>query len=534
MKKTSRIARTVLAALLFSGVANAAIISEFVADGVNAPGISGFNLTDSTPGQTRYYTNETYNGTSYDAWAMNSPPTDKGSYYQSIDDATSIANMKTNGYTLTYIARTDTAVGLGHHRLRWLDAGRQYRVYFKYNGANSSVWLDTPGSGSTEIMGMNLSDGYHIFQVAYIPKTPGVYSDDDELDFYVDGVLIYTSTRVDAAYVGTEVSTIRVEFGDASTSASAGLFHVNTVRLEDGIHVVETPVLAKFVADGFSAPGDWGFSLSGGTGGQTRYYTNETYNGTSYYAWAFDSPADAGSGYYHGTFDKGNIETNGYTLTYIARTVNSQAAGYELVRLYDGASTFRLYLRGGPHAPASEDNLLLSKPGGGYEEITTGTLTNDYNNLQMTVEPETPGSFGDNDTVSFYLNGILLYTTNRVAAAEASTTVVRLDFGTHTGLAASLFHVNTVQIEEGINVVSPSQPPAIGDIAVEYLGAPGMALTWTTANGFNYALLEKGDLALDPTWSTNQSGIPGEEDGSTTVTTAVDSAQAFFKVISEE
>ena len=83
-------------------------------------------------------------------------------------------------------------------------------------------------------------------------------------------------------------------------------------------------------------------------------------------------------------------------------------------------------------------------------------------------------------------------------------------------------------------MVLPIHPPEIGDIAVEYLGAPGLALTWTTANGFNYALLKKGDLALDPTWSTNQSGIPGEADGSTTVTAAVDSAQAFFKVISED
>ena len=78
----------------------------------------------------------------------------------------------------------------------------------------------------------------------------------------------------------------------------------------------------------------------------------------------------------------------------------------------------------------------------------------------------------------------------------------------------------------------PEPPPPIGDIAVEYLGANNLALTWATGEGHNYTLWEKSDLVVDPTWSTNQAGIPGEA-GSTTVTTAVDSVQAFYKVTAE-
>ena len=233
MKKTSRIARTVLAALLFSGVANAAIVSEFVADGVNAPGVSGFSLSGGT-GQSRYYTNETYGGTSYDAWAMNSPKSTSGSYYDSSADAGEISNMKNNGYTLTYIARTDTAAALGHHRLRWYDGGREYRVYFVQNATGGSVWLDTPGTGSTKIMDMDLSDGYHTFQVTYAPETSGAYTDADTLKFYMDGALIHTSTRAAANYADSDRTSIRSEFGDASTAAYTGLFHVNTIRLESG------------------------------------------------------------------------------------------------------------------------------------------------------------------------------------------------------------------------------------------------------------------------------------------------------------
>ena len=81
-------------------------------------------------------------------------------------------------------------------------------------------------------------------------------------------------------------------------------------------------------------------------------------------------------------------------------------------------------------------------------------------------------------------------------------------------------------------VVQEVSAPEIGDVAVEYLGVNGLALTWSTGAGFNYTLWEKTDLVVDPTWSTNQSGISGGVD-SVTVTTAVDAVQAFYKVTLE-
>lgn len=74
---------------------------------------------------------------------------------------------------------------------------------------------------------------------------------------------------------------------------------------------------------------------------------------------------------------------------------------------------------------------------------------------------------------------------------------------------------------------TPALPP-IGDIVVENLGASGLALTWNTAPGFDYALLEKTDLATSA-WSTNQT-VPGEL-VSVTVTDSVDVAETkFYKI----
>ena len=73
--------------------------------------------------------------------------------------------------------------------------------------------------------------------------------------------------------------------------------------------------------------------------------------------------------------------------------------------------------------------------------------------------------------------------------------------------------------------------PEIGDIAVEQLpGTNGLVLTWATASGFNYILESKSDLAAG-SWSTNTtvSGTGGD----VTVTTAVDQAQSFYRVIGE-
>ncbi len=78
--------------------------------------------------------------------------------------------------------------------------------------------------------------------------------------------------------------------------------------------------------------------------------------------------------------------------------------------------------------------------------------------------------------------------------------------------------------------VAASAPP-IGDIAMVPV-AGGFDLTWATGVDYNYMLMEKTSLT-DPTWSTNQAGIPGGET-SVTVTVPADQSKAFYGVVSEE
>ena len=80
--------------------------------------------------------------------------------------------------------------------------------------------------------------------------------------------------------------------------------------------------------------------------------------------------------------------------------------------------------------------------------------------------------------------------------------------------------------------VQPEAPP-IGNISWELLsGTNGLALTWLTTNGFNYAVQSKDDLVTG-SWTNHITGIPGVA-GDLTVTTAVDQAQSFYRVVVEE
>lgn len=71
---------------------------------------------------------------------------------------------------------------------------------------------------------------------------------------------------------------------------------------------------------------------------------------------------------------------------------------------------------------------------------------------------------------------------------------------------------------------------AIGSIGTEVLPS-GLALTWGTAAGSAYTLQSKLDLTA-VSWTDDTTGIPGTG-GDVTVTTAVDQAKTFYRVISE-
>ena len=93
--------------------------------------------------------------------------------------------------------------------------------------------------------------------------------------------------------------------------------------------------------------------------------------------------------------------------------------------------------------------------------------------------------------------------------------------------------LETLQDDVTIEVVSSIPPPEIGDITVELLpGATGLALTWATDTGLDYATQIKSSL-LDESWTNDITGIVGTG-GDVTVTTAVDQAQSFYRVILDE
>ena len=89
------------------------------------------------------------------------------------------------------------------------------------------------------------------------------------------------------------------------------------------------------------------------------------------------------------------------------------------------------------------------------------------------------------------------------------------------------FRVDNVLIELDEAAVAPP----IGDISTELLST-GLALTWASTNGFNYAVQSKDDL-ITGSWTNHITGIPGVA-GDLTVTTAVDQAQSFYRVVVEE
>ena len=73
--------------------------------------------------------------------------------------------------------------------------------------------------------------------------------------------------------------------------------------------------------------------------------------------------------------------------------------------------------------------------------------------------------------------------------------------------------------------------PEIGDITISPLSdSSGLALTWNTIEGYDYALETKSSL-MDLNWTTNQI-VPGA-DGSVTATTTVDQVQSFYRVTAE-
>ncbi|RKX47317.1 MAG: hypothetical protein DRP64_01415 [Verrucomicrobia bacterium] len=139
-------------------------------------------------------------------------------------------------------------------------------------------------------------------------------------------------------------------------------------------------------------------------------------------------------------------------------------------------------------------------------ELGLGGVMSMADNARLVVNSATT-----NDAASWIANGFIV-----AANAGAGETIVYTNTGDNITFS-----------------VLPFAPiPDIGDITLEWLaGTNALALTWATGDGFGYAVESKTSL-LDENWTTNTTGIVGTG-GDVTVTTAVDQAQSFYRVVGE-
>ncbi len=89
--------------------------------------------------------------------------------------------------------------------------------------------------------------------------------------------------------------------------------------------------------------------------------------------------------------------------------------------------------------------------------------------------------------------------------------------------------ISDVALALGSFLGAPGDLSEIGSIMTELLPS-GLALTWNTGSGYDYTLQSKIDLSDG--WLDDTTGIAGTG-GDVTVTTAVDQAHSFYRVISE-
>jgi len=103
------------------------------------------------------------------------------------------------------------------------------------------------------------------------------------------------------------------------------------------------------------------------------------------------------------------------------------------------------------------------------------------------------------------------------------------------GLSSNI-HISTNAVPGWTEVTATPTPPLeIGDITLALLpGTNALTLTWATDHSVYTYTVESKISLLDASWSTNATGIAGIlGGGDVTVTTVVDQAKTFYRVIGE-
>ena len=200
----------------------------------------------------------------------------------------------------------------------------------------------------------------------------------------------------------------------------------------------------------------------------------------------------------------------------------------------------------------------------GVEDGTTKGAYTDANWASTAVTYNTmPGISGDNypnidlDHASgeTLLLGTINYTGGTTGEINMESTPALVDFiNADANGAVTFFLEPQVATSEGqdfsIDIIADRRPLVgaeihptltienhleileLGSVTLEQLpGTNGLALTWATTNGLSYAVQRTSDLVL-PNWTNDTSGIVGIG-GSMTITTAVDQAQCFYRIVLE-
>ncbi|MEN8255740.1 MAG: hypothetical protein ABFR33_09765, partial [Verrucomicrobiota bacterium] len=169
--------------------------------------------------------------------------------------------------------------------------------------------------------------------------------------------------------------------------------------------------------------------------------------------------------------------------------------------------------------------------------IHAGNFTSQYPNEDIRWQETTPGNTNNSPWLDLGIGGThasganydrLQWNPGEVAVAGTNTTRTFVLDGTG-GLNAYCDGVDIVGHVE-YRIASPI--PEIGDIAIEFLPANDVVITWSTADGFSYTLEKRSDLTGGG-WSPDVSGVSGTG-GDVSITTPVFQAEAFYRVVGDE
>lgn len=237
------------AMLLGAGVANAALVMSWEANGSDYPSNQGWSLYTNSGNDpmTRSLVNETFASGTYDAVRMQatatSSPYQRGGYL--LADNSLEGDLKAGGYRVTYVSRTMQAPFTSYHRMRFRDKTSYFDLHFVKNSSGTDgLVLDTAGAGTTLVKAMDLADDYHTVEMVVTPTTPGSFSATDTVQIFVDGALEYTDARSVAGNASTYA--VRAEF--AKDGQNAADFAVSKYTVE----TIPEPATLGLFAGAFS------------------------------------------------------------------------------------------------------------------------------------------------------------------------------------------------------------------------------------------------------------------------------------------